>query len=954
MCFGLIEPPRFLRFLGAVSAAWFAPWLAGQTPPADAPPAFGSGWPVITREARPWTFNWWLGSAVDEDNLGRELDRYRDAGLGGIHIIPIYGAKDAAARWIPFLSPEWWRIFDWTVAAAEQRDLGVDLTAGTGWCFGGPNVTEQEGGKRLVLINTAFPADSRITPPKGFDSIAWQSFAAVSAGGAREDLRSLVQADGRLGWQPPGSVEGWTVVAVGVQSTGLKVKRAGPGGEGRMIDSLSPGAMEHHLAPFQEAFAAGSGHARPRAIYHDSYEYYEAAWSPALVDEFFRRRGYRLEDNWDLLAGRGESEAVGRLWHDYRRTVSDVMVEKVFPLWTDWAAGSGLRTRFQAHGAPANLLDLYALAAIPETEMFGHGGPDPLDSRFDQNIGGADRDMQVSKFASSAAHVTGRRLVSAETGTWMAEHFHETFEELKGFTDRLFVAGVNHVFYHGNAYSPDDVPWPGWLFYAASELNTRNPLWREFAAFNAYVTRVQSLLQVSAPDNDFLLYWPIDDVWSDPKPGVALLTVHNRNWVPPLGYELFARGHAFDYASDRQIAGLSMRDDGGVGLDGGAAYRAVVFPASKTLPLETLRAALRLAEDGATVCFVTPVAGDVPGLGEVERRRNELRDLLPAFARAELTEARELRRGRGRILFGPAEKVLALAGILPEPAVRAHPGLLLLRKTEGGAPGYFLANHAPEPLDTWVELGRPAAVVSLLDPLTGAITAGRVRKNAAGRPEVRLRLEPGHSVWLRTRRDGADVASAGGLASAEGAARPGRTLFTLDGPWRVEFIAGGPERPEPWEPLRLGSWTEGGDVRREAFAGTARYVMRFDPDETGTGECILDLGEVFHVARVRLNGSDLGVTFMRPHRVMVPAGLLRPIGNELEIEVTNLAANRIRDLDRRGVSWRNFYFVNIGYRDFKAADWPLATSGLIGPVRLRARDGGLESDFGSAAGIVRE
>jgi hypothetical protein len=50
-------------------------------------------WPAGTRECRPWAYNWWLGSAVDTNNLARELRRYRDAGLGGIHVIPIYGAK---------------------------------------------------------------------------------------------------------------------------------------------------------------------------------------------------------------------------------------------------------------------------------------------------------------------------------------------------------------------------------------------------------------------------------------------------------------------------------------------------------------------------------------------------------------------------------------------------------------------------------------------------------------------------------------------------------------------------------------------------------------------------------------------------------------------------------------------------------------------------------------------
>jgi hypothetical protein len=226
-------------------------------------------------------------------------------------------------------------------------------------------------------------------------------------------------------------------------------------------------------------------------MYHDSYEYAMAAWSPDLPEEFAKRRGYRLEDHWEQMAGFGDPDLVARVWYDYRETISELMVEKVFPQWVAWCRQRGFLTRYQAHGSPGNLLDLYALADVPETEMFGHGGPDPLVSRFDQYMGKADRDTLVSKFASSAAHVAGRRLVASETGTWMAEHFHETLEEMKCLVDRLLVSGINHVFYHGCVYSPDDVPWPGWLFYASTQMNPRNPLWREAAALNGYIARAR-------------------------------------------------------------------------------------------------------------------------------------------------------------------------------------------------------------------------------------------------------------------------------------------------------------------------------------------------------------------------------------------------------------------------------------------------------------------------------
>ena len=107
-------------------------------------------WPTISREQRPWAYWWWLASAVDQTNLTRELTRYRDAGIGGVHIIPIYGARGYETNFIPYLTPRWMEMLRYTCSEAERLGLGVDMTTGSGWCFGGPRITDEEANASVV------------------------------------------------------------------------------------------------------------------------------------------------------------------------------------------------------------------------------------------------------------------------------------------------------------------------------------------------------------------------------------------------------------------------------------------------------------------------------------------------------------------------------------------------------------------------------------------------------------------------------------------------------------------------------------------------------------------------------------------------------------------------------------------------------------------------------------
>ena len=476
-------------------------------------------WPEVTREAKPWAYNWWMASAVDREGLEAQCAAMEEAGLGGFHVIPIYGAKGAEAKYLRYLSPEWMRAFRAAVEIGAKHGLGVDMTMGNGWCFGGPQLKPEQGCWKLEKT------------PAG---------------------------------RPPYVI--WKL-------TGQKVKRSGPGGEGPMMDPFSTEAMDVFLAPYAVFDEAGA--AKPLHVYHDSWEYYGAGWSPALFGAFKAKRGYDLRDHLKELAGIGDREDVARIKCDYRETLSDLVIDDVFPKWVDWAHRRGVGVRNEAHGTCANWLDFYALADCPETEMFA----------------AECRDILVSKFASSAAHVTGRKLVSSESGTWLAEHFTETLADFKVFIDRLLLSGVNHMFYHGCCYSPVDAIWPGWCFYASSEMNPRNPIWRDAKLLNAYVARVQAMFQACKPDNDTLVYWPLRDYWWDADGFEKMMTVHNAaNWfhAQPVGAvarRLAAEGACFDYVSDRQLQRLDL-----------SRYAKAVVPPCRHMPEATKAAVARFRE----------------------------------------------------------------------------------------------------------------------------------------------------------------------------------------------------------------------------------------------------------------------------------------------------------------------------------------------------------------------
>jgi hypothetical protein len=273
--------------------------------------------------------------------------------------------------------------------------------------------------------------------------------------------------------------------------------------------------------------------------------------------------------------------------------------------------------------------------------------------------------------------------------------------------------------------------------------------------------------------------------------------------------------------------------------------------------------------------------------------------------------------------------MLRETGIAREPMVDA--GLRYVRRTHPRGHHYFVVNQGDHPVDGWVTLGTRARSAVILDPRFEACAGvASLRHDVAGAPQIYLQMQPGESRIVRTMSDQRVAERPWRAFQSTGEPHP------ISGLWQIRFLEGGPELPAALATPDLASWTVLGGVEAQRFAGTACYTIDFEHRDDRADDWLLDLGRVCESARVRLNGRFAGTAWCAPFQLSVGA-LLRPGRNRLEVEVTNLAANRIADLDRRGVEWKAFHeinFVNRDYKPFDASTWPLRDSGLLGPVRL--------------------
>ncbi|MBQ6549114.1 MAG: glycosyl hydrolase family 2, partial [Prevotella sp.] len=826
-------------------------------------------WPEVQQEAKAGARWWWLGSAVDKENLRWNMQEYANHGIGALEITPIYGVQGNEANNIPYLSDRWMEMLREVQKNGQELGIEVDMATGTGWPFGGPWVPLEESASRAVFVDTTFTGNSiqclNLQAPEKDAPYCRLNKVMAYWRGEPYDVTAYMH-DGKLTWSPAEQLKAqiktaanntlkkalklqlkemetaqWRVIAVYCRFGVMKVKRAAPGGMGLVIDHFDKKAVSNYLQHIEDAFERTKT-PYPHTFFNDSYEVEAATWTPTLFGEFEKRRGYKLENYLRQLLS-GDTKILS----DYRETLGDLLLENFTQQWTAWAHKHGAITRNQAHGSPANLIDCYAAVDIPEIEGFGLSEfgikglrQDPGKTRKN------DSDFSMLKYAPSAAHICGKPYTSSETFTWLTEHFRTSLSQLKPDIDLMFCAGVNHMFFHGTCYSPKNDPWPGWKFYASIDMSPTNSIWRDAPYFMQYVERCQSFLQMGQPDNDFLVFLPVRDMWQkNPQKLLMQFSIHAMGKLAPEFIqsilEIDRAGFDCDYISERLLMGVEYKD-GMLQTAAGTRYKGLVIPGSGNMP-ESVKAHIdSLKAQGAYIIYGTRAA-----------------DLMAAAK--------------------------------PE-AMKTECGLKAIRRKNATGYHYFIANLSPDDIEDKLPLAVSFKDAAWFNPLNGEIMPANISGDS-----IAIRLRSGESMILQTYDE--PLADNQNL-TAQSQKSIIKNQIVLDGPWKLSFTEEAPKVNQTFTLTKPQVWNTLDNDSAKVTMGTGVYTTHMKLSKKDlAGRWQIDLGDVRESARVYINGHFIDCAWCVPF-VLDCKNALKAGDNEIRIEVTNLPANRIADYDRRG------------------------------------------------------
>lgn len=793
---------------------------------------------------------WWLGSAVTEEGLTWQMEQMASHGIGTLEITPLYGVQGNDANNISFLSPEWMKMLGYTISEGNRLGIQIDMNLGTGWPFGSPETPLEEAACKLVVVDSL--VDSKLA--KSITLPAPQKEQKYARLIIQRDFKSRVKGKRR-------------VIALYESRTRQMVKRAAPGGEGYVIDHFDSTAVAHYLSRFDRAFRSSDA-PMPATFFNDSYEVFGADWTPTLPREFEARRGYKLEDKLQEFVD-GDAQVIS----DYRETLAELLLKNFTEQWVEWSHKRGVKVRNQAHGSPANLIDIYAAVDIPEIEGFGLSDFGIKGLRTDPGMTRKNfSDLSMLKYASSAAHITGKRLVSSETFTWLTEHFRTSLSQMKPDLDLMFCSGVNRMLFHGACYSPKDDPWPGWRFYASVDMSPTNSIWRDAPMLTGYINFCQQRLQEGEPDNDFLVLLPVRNMWrTNLQQRLMLFEINSMDKKAPEFIasilKIDSLGYDCDYISEKYLLTTSYVN-GMLQTAAGTRYPALILPTGCILTATVKKHIENLKAQGAHIIY---------NIDDSE---------LAKYAKAE-----ELRTA-------------------------LH--LKMIRRRVGDTFRYFVSNLTPNDVKRHITLAATGGKVNI------SLRSGEsCFINAATDGNVEVTYPVDALVPEHPRTFNYQLSTIADLTNNKWSLR-----FIESQPTVAEELT--LDRLKTWESLPVDSLDE------LMGTGVYETKFNLSAGDIEGGSYQIDLGDVRESARVYINDTYVGCAWCVPFTLDFD-GVLREGANTIRIEVTNLPANCIAAYDRRGVKWRKFNEINvvdINYKRTSYADWKPVPSGLNSYVKI--------------------
>lgn len=783
---------------------------------------------------------WWFGPSQERAELEREMRAMKAGGIGGFEVQPVYPLEVDSNH--PYLSQQFLDNLKFTAEKAKELGLRFDLTLGSGWPFGGPHISKGNASGRLRVTKT------EPTLAEGESLVA-----------------TVPAADGSKLW----------FVA---SHTRQMVKRPGVGGEGWVLDHYSRPALDSHLKAVGEKLFAALGKTIPLAVFSDSLEVYNGEWTPNLLAEFKKRRGYDLATHLRALTGEpGEENASVR--HDWGKTLSELADENYLRPLHEWARQKGVKLRSQTYGIPPVTVSSNALVDLPEGE------------------GTEWRHASSTRWASSGAHLYGKAATSSETWTWLnSPVFRATPLDMKAEADLHFIQGVTQLIGHGWPYSPPSAGEPGWRFYAAAVFNDHNPWYVAMPDVASYLQKMSWLMRQGQPVIDVALYVPTADAFAGFTAGgrISVNQSLDRLLGPTVIPQILDNGYNFDLIDDEAIAKLGVK------------YKVLLLPGVERMPLATLE---KVMKSGVPVIATRRVPSLAPGLMDQEKETPRIREL-----------AKGLKLVADESKLGEALKAV----VAPDLASSAGIAFAHRKLTDGDV--YFVVNTTNRPLRTTVK-ARSGHIEDNWNPITGYRDASQAVELAPYESRVLLYAARGVA------RDSSaptftpiDLTGGWKVTFPDGAIEM-PTLRSWSAEESRRFYSGTAtyERSVNVPPVRARvflNFGEGTPVERQGQRAGAGMRAMLD-------------GPVRDAAVVYVNGQRAGAVWCSPYELDVTKHL-RDGENTIRVVVGNSALNVMAKgplPDYKALT------AKYGER-FQAQDMQSVVpqpSGLLGPVKLVAR-----------------
>ena len=698
-----------------------------------------------------------------------------------------------------------------------------------------------------------------------------------------QDL-SLIDQDGFLIWKVP---EGrWRIYRFGASLTGKKNHPAPPEATGLEVDKLDADAWKAYFDEFLRIYEGMP----VEYLLTDSYEAGQMTWTKDMMRKFKERRGYDLFPWLPALTGevlRSTAETEQFLF-DWRQTIGELFAENYDRLG-GMVREAGLKGRYtesheNGHVFVGDGMDLKRTADIPMSAIW-------MDNAGD----GSSLSMAMADIRESAsvAHIYGQNIVAAESFTTSGvggKSYSYCPENMKYTADIALSCGLNRFVIHESSHQPDDTHRPGLDLIGYGQWFNRHDTWAEEAkVWTDYLARSSYMLQQGHYKADILYYYGEDNC-------ITGLFAHRLPEVPA--------GYSYDFIQPSGLQTSVFPVDGKLVTESGMSYRVLVLgPNCRTMSVKVLRRIVYLAKAGIPIC------------GTLPERPASFTDLQEEFDLLRL----ELRE---RLSEKPLDEFLKEWGIQPD--IIAPKDWAYVHRETDSEDIYWIRNFSGAPASSVILVRGGQGQPRVLDPATGKVR----RINGSTTPDnyrfFKLDLEENDALFVVIGKRAEEA-----VPIMQQKKWP---LLTLEGSWKLAFESGlGAPATAVFD--RLMSYTESSNQAIRYYSGTVTYRKSFTLSKKQMKDAAsfeIDLGSVKNLARVTVNGYDLGVAWKAPFRLSIPAEYLHPGTNSLEIKVINLWPNRIIG-DLQPDAPRQWTFVA---SNFFTPSSPLLPSGLLGPVML--------------------